>query len=345
MNAHMMAQMGENLRWTSFPNNAKDLLGKIEHFYFSCKANNMMWKPEILIDSINQFVYNVVDARDIKRTKLSASQQLQLADIIVNYLSFSGDETDRQALFNSIFYSINFQKGDVPLRILGLVTSLSVAFRKSEILQCIAVWITAASLENPAVLCIAYELSRDLITDEFPDKYQNLPQRSYLFSAVFLIAVGKAYKSIPPPQRLIDQVTVWIENCPRVCFIPPQSAIFEIFRWCAHSEEDQSRLHLALMSAIDRAGKGAQLQVIPHIMTLIQELRVKREHVVSANNNGGLAYAQVERGVDMLFQLIQMLLASECLDRNEIHPIFESSEEALLPRTELYDMLKSIYFR
>jgi len=82
------------------------------------------------------------------------------------------------------------------------------------------------------------------------------------------------------------------------------------------------------MSAIDRAGKGAQLQVIPHIMTLIQELRVKREHACAANTNGGLGYTtQVERGVDMLFQLIQLLLASDCLDRNEIREFIEQSSQ------------------
>ncbi len=41
--------------------------------------------------------------------KLSAVQQLQLADIILEYLSIPREENDRLALFNSIFYSINFQ--------------------------------------------------------------------------------------------------------------------------------------------------------------------------------------------------------------------------------------------
>lgn len=75
------------------------------------------------------------------------------------------------------------------------------------------------------------------------------------------------------------------------------------------------------MQAIDRAGKGAQLQVIPHIMTLIQELRVKRELVASNNNGAVVTPAAVERGVDMLFQLIQMLISAECLDRNEIRKL------------------------
>jgi hypothetical protein len=62
------------------------------------------------------------------------------------------------------------------------------------------------------------------------------------------------------------------------------------------------------MLGIERAGKGAQLQVIPHIMTLVQELRAKRDQ--------GPITTTV--AVDRLFQLIQMLISSECLDRNEI---------------------------
>lgn len=77
-------------------------------------------------------------------------------------------------------------------------------------------------------------------------------------------------------------------------------------------------LHCALMDAIHRGGKGAQLQVIPHIMTLIQELRVIRDRISAPNNAGVVTSTTVERGVDKLLQLIQMLIAAECLDRNEV---------------------------
>lgn len=44
------------------------------------------------------------------------------------------------------------------------------------------------------MLSIASDLSRDFVTDEFPEKYNYLPQKAYLFTAVFLIAIGKAHK-------------------------------------------------------------------------------------------------------------------------------------------------------
>lgn len=93
-----------------------------------------------------------------------------------------------------------------------------------------------------------------------------------------------------------------------------------MFRWCIQDgDQDKSRLHLALISAIDREGKGIQLQVIPHIMTLIQELRVRKERMAGTSNSGVMVSPTVvERGVNMLFQLIQMLINTECLDRNEI---------------------------
>jgi len=85
-------------------------------------------------------------------------------------------------------------------------------------------------------------------------------------------------------------------------------------------DEDSSRLHFALITAIERAGKGAHLQVIPHVMTLIQELRVKKEQQnhPMVNASGSMGFSHIELSVDRLFQLIQMLISSECLDRNEI---------------------------
>jgi hypothetical protein len=106
--------------------------------------------------------------------------------------------------------------------------------------------------------------------------------------------------------------------------------LIEIFRWCMNSEdEDQSRMHFALITAIERAGKGAALQVIPHVMTLIQELRVKKEQAAALlSSNGAIGFSHVDISVDRLFQLIQMLVSSECLDSNEIRmliiPLFDN---------------------
>lgn len=41
-----------------------------------------------------------------------------------------------------IFYNT---EGDVPLRILGLVGSLAVAFRKDDILNCLALWMSVCT--------------------------------------------------------------------------------------------------------------------------------------------------------------------------------------------------------
>jgi len=87
-----------------------------------------------------------------------------------------------------------------------------------------------------------------------------------------------------------------------------------------NSDEDQSRLQFTLLNAIDKAGKGVQLQVIPHILTLIHELRMKMERVIANENNGAslLPYSCVEKSSCRLFQLIQILISAECLEPNEL---------------------------
>lgn len=50
-------------------------------------------------------------------------------------------------VIHSCFFCINCEtEGDVPLRILGLVTSLAVTFRKVDVLQCIAVWMSVSNI-------------------------------------------------------------------------------------------------------------------------------------------------------------------------------------------------------
>ena len=57
----------------------------------------------------------------------------------------------------------------------------------------------------------------------------------------------------------------------------------EIFRWVVNSEEDQSRLQLAVVNSIIKAGTRAQLQTIPHLLPLIAELHSKFTNM-NANN-------------------------------------------------------------
>lgn len=102
----------------------------------------------------------------------------------------------------------------------------------------------------------------------------------------------------------------------------------DLFRWGIQIETfqenrlDKSKLHLALISAIKKAGRGNQLQVLPEICKLIQELRIKRESMEAISYNEELLTgATLEKVVDLLLQLIQMLISVECLDLNGIRKL------------------------
>jgi len=45
------------------------LLSNIDQLYYSVKSsNNMNWNPEAVVEMINQFVFNLIDCRDLKRS-------------------------------------------------------------------------------------------------------------------------------------------------------------------------------------------------------------------------------------------------------------------------------------
>jgi len=89
----------------------------------------------------------------------------------------------------------------------------------------------------------------------------------------------------------------------------------EIFRWVVNSDSDQSRLHLAVLNSITRAGGRTQLQTIPHLLPLIGELHSKFTNMNASNLSNPEV---IEKSTERLLQLIQVLIGAEFLDRNEI---------------------------
>jgi len=56
--------------------------------------------------------------------------------------------------------------------------------------------IQSAGVDSQAVLYIASDVTKDLVTDENPEKYNHLPKTASLFTAVILIAIGKTFRSL-----------------------------------------------------------------------------------------------------------------------------------------------------
>jgi hypothetical protein len=94
----------------------------------------------------------------------------------------------------------------------------------------------------------------------------------------------------------------------------------EIFRWVINSGTE-SELFLELLKAIRVSGERVQhqVQVIPQVMTLIQEISVKIASLTVTAGVNNLIIA--EQWTDRLFQLIQILISVGCLDGNEIRKL------------------------
>jgi len=329
-----------SLRNFEFPISAKKALAEIDQLYFSCQKSGYAWNPEAVSDITNQFIFGILDPRDLKRSRLSTGQKLQLAEILLSYLSTPGIDAQRKALFSTIFAPYSLNQGDVPLLVLSLVTSLAIVARNTEVLQTISLWMMSCGVDNPSVLYIAGDITKDLIQDENEDKYNHLPQTAFLFTSILLIAIGKTFQTQAPATRLITQVTAWVESCPSVCYIPPHTSIFELFRWILLSDETYPRLEWAIFDSISHIGPGMCIQVIPQAMKLIQDLKVKFSNMNALNVNNPEA---MKNKTELLFGLILILLGTGCLELNEIHPLLEEAQNAKLPRTGHFGILEGMY--
>jgi hypothetical protein len=64
---------------------------------------------------------------------------------------------------------------------------------------------------------IASDVTKDLVTDEFPDKYEKLPKIAPLFCAVTLIGIGRTFRTLSNyKDRLLSCLKVF-NSVQRIC--------------------------------------------------------------------------------------------------------------------------------
>ena len=153
--------------------------------------------------------------------------------------------------------------------------------------------------------------------------------------AILLVQVDDPDKETRLKYRYVNEM--WCMVC----------SFKDLFRWSMFCVSPEPRLHAALLSALHRDGRGVQLQVIPHIMQIIQEFKVQRDLYCQSHGLSSLsrkylrrkrraeAAVDAERAnksyedhiavtnafinqISRLFQIIQMLTSTEILEENEI---------------------------
>ncbi|GBP69512.1 Uncharacterized protein C7orf26 [Eumeta japonica] len=207
-----ISDLKHSLRKFEFPVCAKEALVKIEQLLTNRGAPSSK-HLDVAMDIISEFIFCEADRRGGRRG-LNSLQELQLIDVICEYLSDGITETAKNTIFLSLFGGIESQKR---LKILCILASMAVS-----------------ALNTPSTL-------------------KSLASSAPQFVANFITAVTELYMHDTqgkkmPPKNLLEVITSWVYSNATLCMsaqlnpaalpngaIPMTSVtpLAGLIRWCA----------------------------------------------------------------------------------------------------------------
>ncbi|XP_047516801.1 uncharacterized protein C7orf26 [Pieris napi] len=210
------------LRKFEYPACAKEALLKMEQLLIGRSAPSSK-QQDIAMDITSEFIFCEVDRRGVRRGNgLNPLQELQLIDILSEYISTCNNETTKNTIFLSLFGSMESQR---KLKILSILASMAVSASCTPVLLALGVWLQQMGCSSPQSL----KLAQSVIQDHF---YLNTTNQNYLkslaitapqFVSNFITAVTDLYMcdsqgaSKMPPKNLLEVITSWVYSNPTLC--------------------------------------------------------------------------------------------------------------------------------
>ncbi|GAB6025839.1 hypothetical protein CHUAL_011821 [Chamberlinius hualienensis] len=292
-----MSDLKHVLRKLEFPGSARDALIRLEKLCFNPSVQHQRLIQEV----IEEFVFCEIDRRGIKKKRLSAVQDFQLVEVVLNYLETRESDVVRNTAFLTLF---NCDKtATSKINILSKLVSTAISVKCSAVLDCSAVWMQQQSCTAEVVIFLAQELC---ITSWVKDD-------SRLCSAPL---IANLQNSLPKGSIVM----------------PPRVPILGLIRWSIEApleynkngesnrekfNELYSRLHLGVLETMAEtrmfADKTVQKGVIP-----IRDLIVVCEDLWNIINK--LDFVQFQENInlslDRLGQALQVALSTEYLRGN-----------------------------
>ncbi|XP_053606337.1 integrator complex subunit 15 isoform X2 [Plodia interpunctella] len=250
-----ISDLKHTLRKYEFPSCAKEALGKVEQILIG-RVGPSTKQIDIAMDIISEFVFCDNDRRGGRRsTGLSHLQQLQLIDIICDYLSECTNETTKNTVFLSLFGGMESQRR---LKILCILASMAVSASSTPVLLAVGVWLQQTGCSSPQSLQLAENIIRDhfFLNTSNRSSLKSLANSAPQFVSNFITAVTELYLNDTPgtkqlpPKHLLEIITVWVYSNPALCTSAQQSAaalpsgaipmaavtpLAGLVRWCARA--------------------------------------------------------------------------------------------------------------
>ncbi|XP_041987021.1 uncharacterized protein C7orf26 [Aricia agestis] len=214
-----ISDLKHTLRKHEFPTCAREAFPKIEQLLVGRSAPSSK-QLDIAMDIISEFVFCEADRRG--RRGLNSLQELQLIDIICDYISSCSNETTKNTIFLSLFGGMESQR---KLKILSILASMAVSASSTPVLLAVGVWLQQMGSSSPQSL----QLVENIIRDHFHLNTTNqaalksLATTAPQFVSNFITAVTELYmhdginEKKLPPRNLLEVITSWVCSNPTLC--------------------------------------------------------------------------------------------------------------------------------
>ncbi|CAG4963151.1 unnamed protein product [Colias eurytheme] len=217
-----LSDLKHTLRKYEFPASAKEALFKIEQLLIGRSAPTSK-QLDIAMDITSEFIFCETDRRGTRRgSGLNPLQELQLIDIISDYLAACTSETTKNTIFLSLFGSMESQR---KLKILSILASMAVSASCTPVLLAVGVWLQQMGCSSSHSL----QLVENVIQDHFflntsnQSSLKSLATTAPQFVCSFITAVTELYihdvqgNKKMPPKNLLEVITSWVYTNPTLC--------------------------------------------------------------------------------------------------------------------------------
>ncbi|CAH0398943.1 unnamed protein product [Chilo suppressalis] len=217
-----LTDLKHQLRKFDFPVCAKEALNRIEQLLVGRVAPSNK-QLDIAMDIIAEFVFCEVDRRSGRRTAgITPLQELQLIDIICEYLSACVNDTTKNTIFLSLFGGMESQRR---LKILSILASMAVSASSTPVLLAVGVWLQQMGCSSSQSLQLVENIIRDhfFLNTSNQNTLKSLANTAPQFVSNFITAVTELYmhdlqgtKKLPP-KNLLEVITSWVFSNPTLC--------------------------------------------------------------------------------------------------------------------------------
>lgn len=231
---------------------------------------------DLALDLIAEFVFCEVDRRGNRRpAPLPALLELQLLEVLFDYFNGTSNEAAKNTIFLSLFSGTTAMQR---LPVLSKLVSIAVGSSSTSVLVATSTWMQ--QLGNTSIN--SCKLAEVIVQDYFvlvpsaANRLKSLPDVAPQFTANFITAIAEIYctkRDRPqiPPLGLLEMITHWVSENPKVCIaaqqiqssLPPGAISMEattpiagLLRWCIvaplykQNSDLYTQLHLSLLHSL-----------------------------------------------------------------------------------------------